>query len=144
MLEPGDGVAIANRGYPPYRHILKVLGCEPVLIETIEATRYALNGESLRAAHRKKRLAGVLVASPANPTGTMMTPEALADLISVADEERIRFISDEIYHGLDYAVRAETALRRSDDVVVINSFSKNFCLSRWGDGWGRVRPPPPR
>jgi aspartate/methionine/tyrosine aminotransferase len=135
MFEPGDRVAIANPGYPPYRHILTALGCEPVLIETNEATRFALTGESLRAAHRKKRLAGVLVASPANPTGTMMTPEALADLMSVADEEGIRFISDEIYHGLDYAVRAETALRLSDDVVVINSFSKYFCMTGWRIGW---------
>jgi len=140
MFEPGDRVAIANPGYPPYRHILTALGCEPVLIETNEATRFALTGESLRAAHRKKRLAGVLVASPANPTGTMMTPEALADLIRVADEEGIRFISDEIYHGLDYAVRAETALRLSDDVVVINSFSKYFCMTGWRIGWMIVPP----
>src|SRR5215207_2923243 len=140
MFEPGDRVAIANPGYPPYRHILTALGCEPVLIETNEATRFALTGESLRAAHRKKRLAGVLVASPANPTGTMMAPEALADLIRVADDEGIRFISDEIYHGLDYAVRAETALRLSDDVVVINSFSKYFCMTGWRIGWMIVPP----
>jgi aspartate/methionine/tyrosine aminotransferase len=140
MFEPGDRVAIANPGYPPYRHILTALGCEPVLIETNEATRFALTGDGLRAAHRKKRLAGVLVASPANPTGTMMTPEALADLIRVADEEGIRFISDEIYHGLDYAVRAETALRLSDDVVVINSFSKYFCMTGWRIGWMIVPP----
>jgi aspartate/methionine/tyrosine aminotransferase len=140
MFEPGDRVAIANPGYPPYRHILRALGCEPVLIETSEATRYALTGDALRAAHRKKKLAGVLVASPANPTGTMMTPEALADLIRVADEEGIRFISDEIYHGLDYAVRAETALRLSENVVVINSFSKYFCMTGWRIGWMVVPP----
>jgi aspartate/methionine/tyrosine aminotransferase len=140
MFEPGDRVAVANPGYPPYRHILTALGCEPVLIDTDEATRFALTGESLRAAHRKKRLAGVLVASPANPTGTMMTPEALADLIHVADDEGIRFISDEIYHGLDYAVRAETALRLSNNVVVINSFSKYFCMTGWRIGWMIVPP----
>lgn len=140
MFEPGDRVAIANPGYPPYRHILTALGCEPVLIETGEATRYALTGEALRAAHRKKKLAGVLVASPANPTGTMMTPAALADLIRVADEEGIRFISDEIYHGLDYVVRAETAVRLSDNVVVINSFSKYFCMTGWRIGWMVVPP----
>jgi aspartate/methionine/tyrosine aminotransferase len=96
MFEPGDRVAIANPGYPPYRHILTALGCEPVLIETNASTRFTITGESLRAAHRKAKLAGVLVASPANPTGTMMTPQALADLIHVADQEGIRFISDEI------------------------------------------------
>ena len=140
MFEPGDRVAIANPGYPPYRHILTALGCEPVLIETNAATRFAITGESLRAAHRKKRLAGVLVASPANPTGTMMTPQALADLIRVADEEGIRFISDEIYHGLDYAMPAETALRLSDNAVVINSFSKYFCMTGWRIGWMIVPP----
>ena len=140
MFEAGDRVAIANPGYPPYRHILTALGCEPVLIETDAASRFAITGESLRAAHRKKPLAGVLVASPANPTGTMMTPQALADLIRVADEEGIRFISDEIYHGLDYAMPAETALRLSDDAVVINSFSKYFCMTGWRIGWMVVPP----
>ncbi len=135
MFEPGDRVAIANPGYPPYRHILTALGCEPVLIETGAVNRFAITGESLRAAHRKKPLAGVLVASPANPTGTMMTPDALADLIRVADDEGIRFISDEIYHGLDYAVPAETAARLSENAVVINSFSKYFCMTGWRIGW---------
>ena len=140
MFEAGDRVAIANPGYPPYRHILTALGCEPVLIETNAATRFAITGESLRAAHRKKRLAGVLVASPANPTGTMMAPQALAELIRVADEEGIRFISDEIYHGLDYAMPAATALRLSDNAVVINSFSKYFCMTGWRIGWMIVPP----
>jgi aspartate/methionine/tyrosine aminotransferase len=141
MFEPGDRVAIANPGYPPYRHILTALGCEPVLIETNETTRFAITGDNLRAAHRKKRLAGVLVASPANPTGTMMSPQALADLIRVADVEGIRFISDEIYHGLDYAFPAETALRMSDNAVIINSFSKYFCMTGWRIGWMVVPPP---
>ena len=88
-----------------------------------------------RARTRKKPLAGVLVASPANPTGTMMTPDALAALIRVADDEGIRFISDEIYHGLDYAVPAETAARLSENAVVINSFSKYFCMTGWRIGW---------
>jgi aspartate/methionine/tyrosine aminotransferase len=135
MFEAGDRVAIANPGYPPYRHILKALGCEPVLIETDAATRFAITGERLRAAHAKKPLAGVLVASPANPTGTMMSPEALAALIGVANEEGIRFISDEIYHGLDYALPVETAARLSDNAVVINSFSKYFCMTGWRIGW---------
>ena len=121
MFEAGDRIAIANPGYPPYRHILTALGCEPVLIETNAATRFAITGESLRAAHRKKPLAGVLVASPANPTGTMMTPDALAALIRVADDEGIRFISDEIYHGLDYAMPVETAARLSENAVVITN-----------------------
>ena len=135
MFEPGDRVAIANPGYPPYRHVLTALGCVPVLIETDAATRYAITGDNLRAAHRKKPLAGVIVASPANPTGTMMTPQGLADLIRVAEDEGIKVISDEIYHGLDYAMPAETAVRLSENVVVINSFSKYFCMTGWRIGW---------
>src|SRR5262249_10236616 len=118
MFEPGDRVAVTVPGYPPYRHILTALGCEPVLIETTAATRHALSAGALLAEHRKKPLKGVLVASPANPTGTMMTREALSALIAAADGEGIRFISDEIYHGLDYAFPAVTAASLSDDVLV--------------------------
>jgi aspartate/methionine/tyrosine aminotransferase len=135
MFEPGDRVAIASPGYPPYRHILSALGCEPTLIETTAATRFAITGDMLRAAHAHTPLAGVLVASPANPTGTMMTPEALRELIDAAEDCGIRVISDEIYHGLDYAFRAETAARLSERVVVINSFSKYFCMTGWRIGW---------
>jgi aspartate/methionine/tyrosine aminotransferase len=135
MFEPGDRVALANPGYPPYRHILTALGCEPVLIETSAATRWAMPVDALLEAHRRKSLKGVLVASPANPTGTMMRPEALAALIQAAEGEGIRFISDEIYHGLDYAFPAETAAKLSDNAVIINSFSKYFCMTGWRVGW---------
>ena len=109
--------------------------CEPVLIETTAETRFAITGDMLRAVHAKKKLAGILIASPANPTGTMMTPQALADLINVSEELGVKFISDEIYHGLDYAMPAETAARISENVVVINSFSKYFCMTGWRIGW---------
>jgi aspartate/methionine/tyrosine aminotransferase len=135
LFEPGDRVAVALPGYPPYRHILRALGCEPVEIETTRATRWAITPEMLIAAHRRTPLKGVLVASPANPTGTMMTREALRDLIEAAESEGIKFISDEIYHGLDYAFPAETAARLSDAVVIINSFSKYFCMTGWRVGW---------
>ncbi len=135
LFEAGDRVAIAAPGYPPYRHILKALGCEPALIETTAETRYAITPDMLIAAHRRTPLKGVLVASPANPTGTMMTAEALRDLYAAAEREGIRFISDEIYHGLDYAFAADTAARFLDDAVVINSFSKYFCMTGWRVGW---------
>ena len=135
LFEPGDRVALANPGYPPYRHILSALGCEPVLIETSEATRWALTGEALIATHRRTPLAGVVIASPANPTGTMMDADHLAMLIAVAEAEGIKVISDEIYHGLDYAFAAETAANLSPSVVVINSFSKYFCMTGWRIGW---------
>jgi aspartate/methionine/tyrosine aminotransferase len=135
MFEPGDRVAVTIPGYPPYRHILAALGCEPVLIETSSETRHALTGEALLAAHRKTPLKGVLVGSPANPTGTMMSREALTGLISAAEGAGIRFISDEIYHGLDYAFPAVTAAELSPHALVINSFSKYFCMTGWRVGW---------
>ena len=135
LFEPGDRVALANPGYPPYRHILSALGCEPVLIETSAETRWALSAKALLAAHQRKPLKGVVIASPANPTGTMMDADALTRLIAVAEAEGIRVISDEIYHGLDYAFAAETAANVSDRAVVINSFSKYFCMTGWRVGW---------
>ncbi len=135
LFEPGDRVALANPGYPPYRHILSALGCEPVLIETSAETRWALSAKALIAAHRQSPLAGVVVASPANPTGTMMDADALSRLIAVAEAEGIRVISDEIYHGLDYAFAAETAANSSERALVINSFSKYFCMTGWRVGW---------
>ncbi len=135
LFEPGDRVALANPGYPPYRHILSALGCEPVLIETSAETRWALSAKTLIAEHRKKPLAGLMVASPANPTGTMMDASALAHLIAAAEAEGIRVISDEIYHGLDYALAAETAAKLSERALVINSFSKYFCMTGWRVGW---------
>jgi aspartate/methionine/tyrosine aminotransferase len=141
MFEPGDRVAVTVPGYPPYRHILTALGCEPVLIETSSDTRHALTGEALLAAHRKAPLKGVLVGSPANPTGTMMSREALASLIAAAESNGIRFISDEIYHGLDYAFPAVTAAELSPHALVINSFSKYFCMTGWRVGWMVVPAP---
>jgi aspartate/methionine/tyrosine aminotransferase len=141
LFEPGDRVALANPGYPPYRHILSALGCEPVLIETSAETRWALSAKALIAEHRRKALQGVVIASPANPTGTMMEADTLARLIAAAEAEGIRVISDEIYHGLDYAFAAETAANVSERAVVINSFSKYFCMTGWRIGWMVVPEP---
>ncbi len=135
LFEPGDRVAVTEPGYPPYRNILTALGCEPVAVEISAATRWALTVEALLAAHRKKPLAGVIVASPANPTGTMVAGDTLGQLIRACAEAGIKFISDEIYHGLDYAFPAVTAAKFSDHVVVINSFSKYFCMTGWRIGW---------
>ena len=141
MFEPGDRVAVTVPGYPPYRHILTALGCEPVLIETSGETRHALTGDTLLAVHRKSPLKGVLVGSPANPTGTMMSREALTQLMEAAQSAGIRFISDEIYHGLDYAFPAVTAVELSQHALAINSFSKYFCMTGWRIGWMVVPEP---
>jgi aspartate/methionine/tyrosine aminotransferase len=141
MFEAGDRIAVAIPGYPPYRHILSALGCEPVVIEVSAQTGWGITAEALMAAHRAKPLQGVLVASPANPTGTMMRAESLGQLIDGAEAAGIRVISDEIYHGLDYAFPAASAARFSQDVVIINSFSKYFCMTGWRVGW-MVSPEP--
>jgi len=135
LFESGDRVAVALPGYPPYRHILSALGCKPVLIETTQTTRWAITPDMLLAEHRKAPLKGVLIASPANPTGTMIQVQALRDLVAAAESEGISFISDEIYHGLDYAFPAETAAKLSESAVIINSFSKYFCMTGWRIGW---------
>src|SRR5262249_56101662 len=106
-------------------------GGEGVGIEGPRATRGAIPPEMLLASHRSAPLKGVLVASPANPTGTMMTADALRELLAAAEHAGIKFISDEIYHGLDYPLAAETAARMSDNAVIINSFSKYFCMTGW-------------
>jgi aspartate/methionine/tyrosine aminotransferase len=140
-FEAGDRVAMALPGYPPYRHILTALGCEPVGIETSAATRWSMTGEALLAEHRRKPLKGAVVASPANPSGTMMTAAALTELIRYAEDAGIAVISDEIYHGLDYAFAAECAARISRDAVIVNSFSKYFCMTGWRIGWMVVPAP---
>jgi aspartate/methionine/tyrosine aminotransferase len=140
-FEPGDRVAVAVPGYPPYRHILSALGCEPVLIETDATTRWAMSADMLIASHRAGPLKGVVVGSPANPTGTMMTAAALSNLIRCAEDAGIAVISDEIYHGLDYAFAAKSATEVSANAIIVNSFSKYFCMTGWRIGWMVVPPP---
>ena len=140
VFEVGDRIGVALPGYPPYRHILTALGCEPVGIETTAPTRWSMTGEALLAQHRKTPLKGVVIASPANPSGTMMTASALGDLIRCAGDAGIVVISDEIYHGLDYAFTAECAARISPDAIIVNSFSKYFCMTGWRIGWMVVPP----
>jgi aspartate/methionine/tyrosine aminotransferase len=140
LFEAGDRVAVPIPGYPPYRHILSALGCEPVLIETNAATRWALTGDLLLAQHRTRPLKGVVIGSPANPTGTMMSAAALGALIQSAEDAGIAVISDEIYHGLDYAFRAQSAISLSANTIVVNSFSKYFCMTGWRVGWMIVPP----
>ncbi len=134
-FDPGDRVVLTAPGYPAYRNILKALGLVPVEIEVGEETRWSLTPDHLESARNDGPVKGVLVASPGNPTGTMMTAEALETLVRYCEDEGIWFISDEIYHGLDYAGEQKTALETSDNVIVINSFSKYYCMTGWRIGW---------
>ncbi|WP_068000984.1 pyridoxal phosphate-dependent aminotransferase [Pseudovibrio axinellae] len=134
-FDHGDRVAITSPGYPAYRNIIEVLGLECVEIEVGPETRWSLTPEILERVHRETQLKGVLVASPANPTGTMMSPDALKGLVEACDELGILFISDEIYHGLAYEMKEETALRFTQNSIVVNSFSKYYCMTGWRIGW---------
>ena len=136
MFNAGDRVAITRPGYPAYRNILTALGLEAVEIPVGSATDFTLSPALLdEAASRYGRISGVLLASPANPTGTVTGREALTALVDYCDANAITFLSDEIYHGLTYAGEETTALSVSDRVLVINSFSKYYCMTGWRIGW---------
>ncbi|WP_334176761.1 aminotransferase class I/II-fold pyridoxal phosphate-dependent enzyme, partial [Pseudoxanthobacter sp.] len=134
-FDAGERVALPVPGYPAYRNVLQALDIEPVEIETGPASRWSLSPQSLLAAHAQTPLKGVLVASPNNPTGTVMQPAALGGLIDAAHGQGLWFISDEIYHGLVYDGEERTALSFSDEAIVINSFSKYYCMTGWRVGW---------
>ncbi|HYD15718.1 MAG TPA: aminotransferase class I/II-fold pyridoxal phosphate-dependent enzyme [Hyphomicrobium sp.] len=140
LFDTGANVALPSPGYPCYRHILSALGCRTSLIETGPETRWMPTLDAVDALHRDVRLNGLLIASPANPTGTMIEPARLQELVRYCDEKGIWFISDEIYHGLTYGMPAATALSASDDVIVINSFSKYYAMTGWRIGWLVVPP----
>ena len=134
-FDVGAKVALPNPGYPCYRHILTALGQVPVILNTGPATRWMPTPEQIDASAAKDGLSGLLIASPANPTGTMLEPDRLAAIIEVCKRRNLWFISDEIYHGLTYGLPDTTALKFSDDVIVINSFSKYFSMTGWRVGW---------
>jgi aspartate/methionine/tyrosine aminotransferase len=134
-FEPGARVAMPTPGYPAYRNLLTALGLEAVEIECGPDTRWALTPEMLAEAHAQTPLDGVLVASPANPTGTMYSPAALDALVRAADDLGLWFISDEIYHGLVHNGVQATALASSPRAIVVNSFSKYYCMTGWRIGW---------
>ncbi|MFO1114202.1 MAG: aminotransferase class I/II-fold pyridoxal phosphate-dependent enzyme [Beijerinckiaceae bacterium] len=135
LFDAGDRVAVAAPGYPAYLNILEALDCDPVPLETRAEDRWVVTPGMIEAAHRQRPLKGVLLMSPANPSGVMMTKQALREICETCDRLGIAFISDEIYHGLTYDEPAETALRFSRDAIVVNSFSKYYCMTGWRIGW---------
>ncbi len=134
-FDPGDRVAVTSPGYPCYRNILAALGCEVVDIACGPETRFQPTAEMLAAI--EPPLDGVIVASPANPTGTVIPPEELAAIASWCADSGTRLISDEVYHGLVYpgAPQTSCAWSTSRDAVVVNSFSKYFAMTGWRLGW---------
>ncbi|MEP2717813.1 aminotransferase class I/II-fold pyridoxal phosphate-dependent enzyme [Pseudophaeobacter sp.] len=131
LFDSGDRVGIGAPGYPSYRQILKALGLTPVDIQTAPENRLQPVAADLEGLD----LAGLMVASPGNPTGTMLDRGAMAGLIDATREQGAAFISDEIYHGLEYEAKAVTALELTDECYVINSFSKFFSMTGWRAGW---------
>ena len=132
-FEAGDRVALAAPGYPAYRNILTALGVEPVLIPTEAEHRFQPTPALLDRVAGP--LDGLIVASPSNPTGTMLDRTQLAALVDYCADRGLRLISDEIYHGITYERPAVTALALTDQAVVINSFSKYFSMTGWRLGW---------
>ena len=132
LFDQGERIAIGEPGYPSYRNILKALSLETVSIQTQAENRYQ---PTLAEVAAVENLAGLLVASPANPSGTMLDKSALKVLMDHCAEHDISFISDEIYHGIQYEGRAVSALEINDECFVINSFSKYFSMTGWRVGW---------
>lgn len=136
-FEVGDKVAMARPGYPCYRNVLTALGIEVVEIPTGSETRFQPTVEQVAELHAQHTLKGLVVASPANPTGTMLLPSELAALARWCEAERVQLISDEIYHGIEYADAqlARSAWETSREAVVFASFSKYFSMTGWRIGW---------
>lgn len=131
----GARVGLPSPGYPCYRHILSALGQAPVSLETGPESRWMPTPDQIARIVGETGLEGVLIASPSNPTGTMLEPDRLAAIVDVCRSRGLWFISDEIYHGLTYGLPDVTALQHSDDCIIINSFSKYFSMTGWRVGW---------
>ena len=135
LFDAGARVAVAAPGYPAYRNILEAIDVEVVTLETMARDRHAVTAAMIEAAHAQRPLDGVLLMSPANPTGTMMSDETLAEISATCQRLGIAFVSDEIYHGLTYERPAQTALAFGDQAIIVNSFSKYYCMTGWRLGW---------
>lgn len=135
LFDAGARVAIAAPGYPAYRNMFQALGLETVTLRTTAADRFALTADAIERAHAAKPLDGLLLMSPANPSGTLMRGDTLGEIYRTCERLGIALISDEIYHGLTYGRPAETALRHGMSVTVVNSFSKYYCMTGWRIGW---------
>lgn len=135
LFEAGTNIGLPVPGYPCYRQILKALSQCEIPLTTGPETRWMPTVDAIAAAQTHHDIKGLLIASPANPTGTMLTPDRLAEICAHCDANNLWFLSDEIYHGLTYGALEETALAHGKNVIVINSFSKYFSMTGWRIGW---------
>ncbi len=134
LINPGDRVLLADPGYPCNRHFVRLVEGQAIGVPVGPETGYQLTAELVER-HWDQRTTAVLLASPANPTGTVIAPEALAAIIATIEARGGRLIMDEIYHGLIYGAPVQTALAYSDRVLVVNSFSKYYGMTGWRLGW---------
>ena len=139
LLDEGDEVLLTDPSYPCNRHFARTLGGVPVLAPVGPESRYQMTAAVARR-HWSAKTRIAMVATPSNPTGTMVTPEEIAEIAALAREEKATLVVDEIYHGLTYGIDARTAAEAGEDVFVINSFSKYFQMTGWRLGW-LVAPP---
>jgi aspartate/methionine/tyrosine aminotransferase len=133
LFAPGARVALARPGYVAYRNTLKALHIEPVELACGEAERFQITAEAIERLEPAPD--GLIVASPANPTGTIIPPDELKAIADICERRGIALVSDEIYHGLSYTLPAETLLKYKPDALIINSFSKYFSMAGWRLGW---------
>jgi len=133
LFKPGDRIALARPGYVAYRNTLRALHLEPVEIACGPDTRFQLTAAQLQAVDPAP--AGVIIASPANPTGTIIPDAELAAIAEACRTRNIAIVSDEIYHGLSYVGPTPSMLQFAPDAVVINSFSKYWSMAGWRLGW---------
>lgn len=136
-FDVGDAVALARPGYPAYRNTLAALGCEVVEFDPVDRRRFQPSVQDLERlmSERGAPPAGLVVASPANPTGAIIEPAELASIAEWCDEHGTLLVSDEIYHGISFGRRCASAWEYSRDAVVIGSFSKYFSMTGWRIGW---------
>src|SRR5690554_539813 len=134
-FQPGARIAITRPGYPAYVNTLLGLGFGVAEIPLSAANGWQLTGADIAAAHADAPFDGLLFASPANPTGAAVDRAGLADIVATCKRLGVRLISDEIYHGLDYRGPSVSALELTRDAIVINSFSKYYCMTGWRIGW---------
>jgi aspartate/methionine/tyrosine aminotransferase len=133
VFEHGDKVGLTSPGYPAYKNILQAVGVDVIEIPVDADTDFQLNIDILR--NLKVNLDGLIIASPSNPTGSMLSDMALKEICNWCSMQKVRLISDEIYHGITFQIKATSALKYNKDAIIINSFSKYFSMTGWRLGW---------
>lgn len=134
LIDEGDQVLLADPGYPCNSNFIRLYGGQPMLVPTDASTNYQLSADLIRQ-HWREKTQAVLLASPSNPTGTVITPGNMSAIIDTVDELGGVCIVDEIYHGLTYEAEVRSALHDSDRIFIVNSFSKYFGMTGWRIGW---------